>query len=397
MLTLLLVIIYIAFISLGLPDSLLGTAWPAAYHELGVPISMAGFLSAVVSCGTIISSLFSSRIIRRFGTGLTTMISTAMTAAALLGISVSPSFWIMFLFAIPLGLGAGSVDAALNNFVALHYEARHMNWLHSFWGIGASLGPVIMSLYLTRGSWRSGYSAIGWIQTALVVILIASLPLWKLFSNESQTSGNAGKNLSAGELLRITGAKPALIGFFCYCAVEATAGLWGSSFLVFTKEISPDTAASWVSLYYFGITFGRFLSGFLTLRINNKNLIRLGQGLIVLGILLIAAASLDAILLIGFFLIGLGCAPIYPALLHDTPKNFGPEISQSMMGVQMACAYVGTTVMPPLFGFLGENLSMSLLPPYLMIITVLMIGAVERLNRIKAQKAASRPDGMNPA
>lgn len=380
MLTLLLVIIYIAFISLGLPDSLLGTAWPAAYSELAVPVSMAGFLSAVISCGTIISSFLSSRVIRRFGTGVTTTVSVIMTATALFGFSLSPSFWTMFLFAIPLGLGAGSVDAALNNFVALNYKAKHMNWLHSFWGIGASAGPVIMSFYLTRGSWRSGYAAIGWIQSVLAVILIASLPLWKRFSN-SQKADDAGSILSTGELLKIRGAKPALVGFFCYCAVETTTGLWGSSFLVLSRGISPETAASWVSLYYFGITFGRFMSGFLTMRINNRNLIRLGQGFIVLGILLILIPSIDFILLCGFFIIGLGCAPIFPALLHDTPKNFGAEASQAMVGIQMACAYMGSTLMPPLFGLLGDNISMSLLPIYLMVIAILMIAMVERLNR----------------
>lgn len=386
--TLLLVIIYLAFISLGLPDSLLGTAWPAAYRELGVSVSMAGFLYAVVSFGTIISSLNSGRIIRRFGTGVTTTVSVAMTAAALLGFSVSPSFGIMFFFAIPLGLGAGSVDAALNNYVALHYGARHMNWLHSFWGIGASLGPAIMSFCLTRGSWRSGYATIGWIQTALVMVLIGSLPLWTRLSAASKAGQNAGRIFSAKELVKMPGARQVLIAFFCYCAVEATAGLWGSSFLVLTKGIAPDTAASWVSLYYFGITFGRLLSGFLTLRISNKNLVRLGQGLIVLGILLIMTASMDVVLLCGFFTIGLGCAPIFPALIHDTPENFGSEASQSFMGLQMACAYVGTTVMPPLFGFLGENLSMGLLPIYLLVNTLVMVAILERLNRIKAAKAS---------
>lgn len=393
MLTLLLVIIYLAFISLGLPDALLGTAWPAAYSELGVPVSTAGVLSAVVSCGTIISSLFSSRIIRRFGTGVTTTVSVAMTAVALLGISVAPGFWTMFLLAIPLGLGAGSVDAALNNFVALHYKAKHMNWLHSFWGIGASLGPVIMSFLLTRRGWRAGYSTIGWIQTGLVVILAASLPLWRKCSGEKLDDGSPAEVLSINELLKIKGAVPALIAFFCYCAVESTGGLWGSSFLVLFKGISPEKAASWISLYYFGITFGRFLSGFLTMKISNRNLIRAGQGLIVLGTMLIMMASADFLLICGFFMIGLGCAPIYPSLLHDTPKNFGTGVSQSMMGLQMATAYVGTTVMPPLFGVIGENISMGLLPAYLLILTVLMIVTVERLNGVKAgHEPSGSPD-----
>lgn len=390
MLTLLLVIIYLAFISLGLPDSLLGTAWPAAYKDLGVSVSMAGIVSAVISCGTIISSLMSSRVIRKLGTGLTTTVSVFLTAAALFGFSLSPGYWTMVLFAIPLGLGAGSVDAALNNFVALHYKARHMNWLHSFWGIGASLGPVIMSYFLARSGWRSGYSAIGWIQTVLVAILVSSLPLWKRVSNGQQAAETAGKVFSIKELLGIKGAKQALATFFCYCAVESTTGLWGSSFLVLSRGISPETAASWVSLYYFGITFGRFMSGFLTMRITNKKLVRIGLCMIVLGILFIMAPTVDFILMCGFFMIGLGCAPVFPSLIHDTPENFGSDVSQSMIGLQMACAYIGTTAMPPLFGLVGQYISMSLLPFYLIIITVVMISMVERLNRIKADKAPSQ-------
>ncbi len=390
MLTLLLVIIYLAFISLGLPDSLLGTAWPAAYKDLGVSVSMAGIVSAVISCGTIISSLMSSRVIRKLGTGLTTTVSVFLTAAALFGFSLSPGYWTMVLFAIPLGLGAGSVDAALNNFVALHYKARHMNWLHSFWGIGASLGPVIMSYFLARSGWRSGYSAIGWIQTVLVAILVSSLPLWKRVSNGQQAAETAGKVFSIKELLGIKGAKQALATFFCYCAVESTTGLWGSSFLVLSRGISPETAASWVSLYYFGITFGRFMSGFLTMRITNKKLVRIGLCMIVLGILLIMVPTVDFILMCGFFMIGLGCAPVFPSLIHDTPENFGSDVSQSMIGLQMACAYIGTTAMPPLFGLVGQYISMSLLPFYLIIITVVMISMVERLNRIKADKTPSQ-------
>jgi fucose permease len=390
MLALLLVIIYIAYISLGLPDSLLGTAWPAAYIALGVPVSMAGIISAVISCNTIVSSLLSSRVIRWLGTGLTTTISVSMTAAALFGFSLSPNYWTMVLFAIPLGLGAGSVDAALNNFVALHYKARHMNWLHSFWGIGASLGPVIMSYYLARSGWRSGYSTIGWIQTGLVVVLIASLPLWMRASNGQKAAETSGKVFSIKELLKVKGARQALTAFFCYCAVESTAGLWGSSFLVLLRGICPETAASWVSLYYFGITLGRFISGFLTMRINNRNLIRIGLVLIVTGILLVMTPSIDFILMCGFFMIGLGCAPIFPSLIHDTPENFGSDMSQSMIGLQMACAYVGTTLMPPLFGLIGQYISMGLLPVYLMIIAIVMIAMVERLNRIKQGQAAAQ-------
>ncbi len=387
MLTLLLIIIYIAFISLGLPDSLLGTAWPAAYRDFAVPISWAGLLSATVSAGTIISSFFSSRVIQRFGTGVTTAVSVSMTAVALLGISRSTSFGVMLLFAIPLGLGAGSVDAALNNFVALYYRAKHMSWLHCFWGIGASAGPVIMSFYLVQSTWKSGYSTIGWIQVALVVILIASLPIWRRFSSKAEDV-SAGRVLKAKELLAVSGARPILVAFFCYCAIESTAGLWGSSFLVLAKGVSAQVAASWISLYYFGITFGRFVSGFLTMRITNKDLIRIGQGLIVLGVLLLLIPGSNAALWSGFFIIGFGCAPIFPSLLHDTPENFGKELSQSIMGIQMACAYTGATVMPPLFGLIGERTTMSLLPVYLMALAVLMVVMVERLNKVKTLQVA---------
>jgi len=247
-----------------------------------------------------------------------------------------------------------------------------------------------MSYFLARSGWRSGYSAIGWIQTVLVAILVSSLPLWKRVSNGQQAAETAGKVFSIKELLGIKGAKQALATFFCYCAVESTTGLWGSSFLVLSRGISPETAASWVSLYYFGITFGRFMSGFLTMRITNKKLVRIGLCMIVLGILLIMVPTVDFILMCGFFMIGLGCAPVFPSLIHDTPENFGSDVSQSMIGLQMACAYIGTTAMPPLFGLVGQYISMSLLPFYLIIITVVMISMVERLNRIKADKAPSQ-------
>ena len=379
---LLLILIYISFISLGLPDSLLGTAWPVMRSELGLNISYAGILSMVISGGTIISSLFSERFIRKFGTGKVTLISVFMTAMALLGFSLFPNFLWLILCAIPLGLGAGSVDAALNNFVALHYKAKHMNWLHCFWGIGATTGPVIMSYYLNiNQSWRSGYRTVGWIQIALVSVLLFSLPLWKKRETPvTEEKSEEKESFTFRHLIKLKGAKPALLGFFCYCAIEATAGLWGSSFLVIEKSLSPDVAATWISLYYFGITFGRFLSGFLTLKMTNRKMIRLGQSLILLGILLLIVPGNQVLLSIGFFIIGLGCAPIYPCMLHNTPKNFGEHLSQAIMGIQMACAYVGSTLMPPLFGLLGQNISMGLLPYYLGIFLMVMIFMIEKLN-----------------
>lgn len=387
MITILLIIIYLAFISLGLPDALFGTAWPAMYSEFGVGISAAGICSILVSGGTIISSFFSGVMIRRFGTGKVTAVSVLMTAVALIGISFTGSFVWLCVLAIPLGLGAGSVDAALNNFVALHYEARHMSWLHCFWGIGASMGPVIMSGVLSRGfEWNTGYAIVGTIQSILVLVLFLALPLWKkLEASPSKENDQSNEtSLSLKKVLQMPGAKPVLVAFFCYCAVEATTGLWGSTYLVLHRGFSADAAAKWVSAFYVGITFGRFLSGFLTMKVSNKTLIRLGEGLIVIGIVMILLPfSVPILLGIGFFILGLGCAPIYPCMIHNTPITFGKEASQSMMGVQMAFAYVGSTFIPPLFGLITQYISVRLLPGYLFFFTILMIVMVEALNHRK--------------
>lgn len=382
-LTLLLIIIYISFISLGLPDSLLGSAWPSMYLKIGVPISYAGIVAMIVAGGTIIASFFSERIIRHLGTGKVTAISVLMTAVALLGFSFSNNFIELCIWAVPLGLGAGSVDAALNNYVALHYEAKHMSWLHCFWGIGATTGPVIMSIFLRNGgAWKLGYRTISIIQFCLVAVLFISLPLWKKVVDESALTEEAQKSsLKLTELLKLPGAKPALISFFCYCSVETTAGLWGSSYLVIVKGITAETAARWISLFYFGITFGRFLSGFITMKLNQRQMIRLGQLILACGVMILFLPFGKFVLLAGFFLIGLGCAPIYPSLLHETPVNFGSEYSQAIMGIQMACAYVGTTFMPPLFGLLASHISYKLFPVCLGILLLLMIVMVESLNK----------------
>lgn len=381
MLTLLLIVIYISFISLGLPDSLLGSAWPILHSDLSVPISYAGIISMIISGGTIISSFFSEKIIRRLGTGLVTAVSVFMTAGALLGYSYAPSFIWLCVLAIPLGLGAGSVDAALNNFVALHYKARHMSWLHCFWGIGATLGPFIMSIYLNRnGQWNLGYRTIGIIQTVLVALLFLSLPLWK-HAKGAEESGEeiTPKSLSMKEIIKIKGAKTAFLSFFFYCAIEATTGLWGSSYLVFDKGIKSETAAKWISLFYLGITLGRFISGFATMKLNNKTMIRIGELLIAAGIAVLFL-PVHSMMQAGFFLIGLGCAPIYPCMLHETPNRFSKSLSASLMGIQMACAYIGSTFMPPLFGAVSGVLSLSLFPLFLLIILILMILSSEHVN-----------------
>lgn len=382
MITILLVIIYASFVSLGLPDSLLGSAWPSMYTDLKVSISYAGAVSMLIAGGTIISSFLSVKIIRRFGTGKVTAVSVLMTALALLGFGISKSFIFLCIFSIPLGLGAGSVDAALNNFVALHYKARHMSWLHCFWGVGATIGPVIMSYSLNKSSWGSGYRTIGFIQCVLAVILFLSLPLWKKVG-ESQSVSTDDENLDLGfrELLKIKGAKFAFMAFFFYCSLESTCGLWGSSFMVLDRGMSPLVAARWTSLFYMGITFGRFLSGFLMIKLSVSKMIRIGQAIIVISVILMILPLKDVFLGMGLFFTGVGCAPVYPCMIHQTPEKFGVKLSQAMIGIQMACAYIGTTFMPPLFGLMADNISISIYPYFLIGALLFMVIMTEGLRK----------------
>jgi fucose permease len=380
----LLVIIYAAFISLGLPDSLLGSAWPSMYGGFGVPISNAGIVSMIIAIGTVISSLNSNRLISRFGTAPVTIVSVGMTSAALFGISFAPSFWVLCICSIPLGLGAGSIDAALNNFIALHYKAAHMNWLHSFWGVGASMGPVILAYFLRKsGLWSTGYHVISIIQALLMMILIFSLPLWKRVQGSMPQSEDAKekKSFTLPQLFKLPKVKVTLIAFFCYCALEFTVGLWGSSYLVLVRNIEKNTAAGWIALYYFGITLGRMLSGFLSMKFTQKSMIRLGQVSIGLGIIMLFLPFSGIMLLAGLFLIGLGCAPIFPSLLHETPNTFGKDYSQAMMGVQMASAYIGSTIAPPIFGLLGRYIGYALFPYYLIVILIIMVLMVSFIYR----------------
>ena len=383
MIQLLLLIIYLAFISLGLPDSLLGSAWPAMYQEFSVPVSYAGGISMIIAVGTIVSSLQSDRLTRQWGTGKVTAASVCMTAVALFGFSVSHSYAALCLWAIPYGLGAGSVDASLNNYVALHYASRHMSWLHCMWGVGASLGPYVMGYALTGGQgWNMGYRYIAVLQIALTAILIFSLPLWKKQGGNTteQTDGKeTTKPLSLRQIIQIPGAKEVMITFFCYCALEQTTGLWASSYLVLRRGLSPETAAGFASLFFIGITVGRALSGFLTLKLNDTQMIRLGQGFILSGIALLLLPFGNTGSLSGLILIGLGCAPVYPSIIHATPEHFGADQSQAMIGVQMASAYVGTCFMPPIFGFIANHISVSLFPFYLLSILALMAAMHEKM------------------
>lgn len=383
MVHMLLAIIYLAFISLGLPDSLLGAAWPTMYPEFGVPVSYAGMISMIIAAGTIVSSLQSDRLTRLLGTGKVTALSVAMTAAALFGFSFTKSFWILCVWAVPYGLGAGSVDAALNNYVALHYKSRHMSWLHCMWGLGTTVGPYLMGYALSGGQgWNIGYSYIGMIQIVLTAILIFSLPLWK-----GRNTGPAGteeveaKALSMKKILEIPGAKEVMVCFFCYCAVEQTAILWASSYLTLYKGMSADMAASFASIFFIGITVGRAVSGFITIKLNDTQMIRMGQALIAIGVFIMLLPGTSMISLVGLAFIGFGCAPIYPCIIHSTPDHFGADKSQAVIGVQMASAYVGTCLMPPLFGLIANHITVSLLPIYLLILLVLMVIMHERLTK----------------
>lgn len=463
MTSLLLIMIYLAFISLGLPDSLLGSAWPTMYRELGASVSWAGIISMIIAAGTIVSSLASDRLTRRLGAGRVTAVSVCITAVALFGFSVSSSFPILCLWAIPYGLGAGSVDAALNNFVALHYPARHMSWLHCMWGVGASVGPVIMGWAISGGmKWNGGYRTIAIMQAALTAALFLSLPLWKKVRNRyeeekiSDEKNADGMNLDAAnaaeekadryiteeestnekvsigkvqvekaivnqatadkntaaqtiadqatvkkdmgekaaevkrkesghltlpEILRLRGVKEVLICFFCYCALESTAGMWAASYCTIYQGISAEQAARWASLFYLGITAGRFICGFITMKVNDRNMIRLGQAVTAAGVLLVMLPFGSGMVFWGLILIGCGCAPIYPSIIHETPENFGADLSQSIIGIQMASAYVGSCLVPPLFGLAAQYINIALYPYFIAVILALMIVMAEKLHR----------------
>ena len=382
MVHLLLVIIYLSFISLGLPDALLGAAWPIMSQDFAVPVSYAGGIALIIAVGTVISSLLSDRLTRWLGSGKVTAISVAMTAAAIFGFSVSREYWHLCLWAIPYGLGAGSVDASLNNYVALHYASSHMSWLHCMWGLGASIGPYIMGMALTGGmDWNQGYGIISVIQILLSAVIFMSLPLWKKREDLPGESGKCTKPLTMKQILSIPGAKEVLVAFFCYCGLEQTCILWGRSYFVLQIGLDEETAASYAALFMAGLTFGRFLNGFLTYKINDTNLIRLGQGIIGLGVLALFLPLGQPAAMAGLTLMGLGCAPIYPCIIHSTPERFGENHSQALIGVQMASAYIGICCMPPLFGILANGIGVWLLPWYTGAILILMAAMCERLNK----------------
>ena len=370
MVSLLLALIYLAFVGLGLPDALLGTAWPVMYPELGVDVSSMGIVTFIISCGTIFSSLNSDRLTRRFGAGKVTAVSIGLTALALLGFSFSGSFWLLCVLAIPYGLGAGSVDAALNNYVAIHYASRHMSWLHCMWGVGASIGPYIMSFALSGGQWQAGYRYVGLVQIVISAVLLLSLPLWKgqKASSGTESSGESrSAPLSLKQVVAIPGVKGIIVTFFCYCALEWTALQWAASYLVLHLGIEESTAAGYGGLFLLGMTIGRALSGFLTFKFNDTQMIRIGSCVVFAGLLAMLLPIGITGTLIGLFALGLGCAPIYPSIIHSTPTLFGAEKSQAIIGVQMAAAYTGSLIAPPIMGLIIQYITPGFYPWFILV------------------------------
>ena len=386
MVSLLLPIIYLAFISLGLPDALLGAAWPSMYPQLGAGVAWAGGVSMIISAGTIVSSLASERLNTRLGTGRVTALSVATTAVTLFGFSICTQFWQLCLWAIPYGLGAGSVDAALNNYVALHYESRHMSWLHCMWGIGAAGGPVIMGWALAGSTWQNGYRIISILQIVLTALLIFSLPLWQTPTDAGAGEDFTPEHRTLPQLMKVPGVPEVMCCFALYSGVETVTGMWAASYCTLVRGLDAATAASWASLFYLGITVGRFLSGFLTMKFNDHQMIRIGQVLIAVGIALVFLPAGNTCLRAGLVTIGLGCAPIYPCIIHETPANFGKSLSMAMTGIQMAAAYTGTTLFSPLFGVLAQNITMQLYPWALLVMLLLMVVLSEQLHKKTAAR-----------
>lgn len=373
---LLLAIIYLIFISLGLPDSLLGSGWPVMYPELNVPVSYMGLVSMTISCGTVVSSLLSDRFTKKFGTRIVTVVSIFLTVAALFGFSFSTRFWMLIVFAVPYGLGAGAIDAALNNYIAVHYKAKHMSWLHCFWGVGTIVSPFIMGYAVTRTTWHDGYRIVGFMQLAIAVLALATLPIWK--ANKKSEEVQQKKSIGLAGALKIKGVPFLLIGFFAYCSAEATTMSWASTYFVEVKNISAEQAANLASLFYIGLTVGRFISGFITEKLGDRKMIIIGTCILTCGIVLLLLPVNSYIFAIAaFIVIGLGCAPIYPCIIHSTPYNFGAENSGAIIGIQMASAYLGVTAMPPLFGLLGNAIGFKIMPFYLLIFVILMITMTE--------------------
>lgn len=385
MYTLLLAVIYLVFISLGLPDSLLGSGWPTMRLVFDQPLSAAGMVSMIITGGTICSSLLSERLTAKFSTRGVTVASVFLSAAALFGFSVSTRFWMLCLWAVPYGLAAGCIDSAINNYVALHYRSRHMSWLHCFWGVGTVISPCVMSWALRHSGWQLGYRTVALMQLAIGVVLVLTLPVWNIHRDETQTA-RAGQVLGIRGALKIKGAPTLFVGFFAYCGAEGTSILWASSYLAGERGFSAQRAAASAAVLYVGITVGRFVSGFIADKVGDRGMIRLGTGVIAAALAVLAlpgGGELGALL--GLGLLGLGNAPVYPAIIHATPANFGAENSQGIIGMQMASAYVGSTLMPPLFGLIANRAGLGWMPLFLALLILLMITMLEATFRTVAK------------
>lgn len=381
---LLLAVIYLAFISLGLPDSLLGAGWPVMHEFFGVPLAWAGVVTMLISVGTVISSLLSERLTKRFGVKYVTLFSIIITALAMLGFSISTSFPMLIAFAIPYGLGAGSIDAALNNYVALHYSSKHMSWLHCFWGVGTIVSPCVMSLALSVSVWQTGYRTVGAVQLVIAAVVALSLPLWKV-NTAPKGAENGARAVGVSGALRIRGVPTLLAGFLCYCGAESICMLWSASYLIEKTGMEPSRAAAFASLFFIGMTVGRFFAGFISDSVGDRNMIRLGTGIIAVGAALISINNLPEIFtLAGLVVIGLGCAPVYPSIIHSTPASFGAECSQAIIGVQMASAYLGSTFMPPLLGLVSSFFGLWVMPAFLIVLIALMTAMLEATYRKRA-------------
>ena len=389
----LLLLIYLAFISLGLPDALLGAAWPVISGEFSVPVSYMGVVSLLISGSTVVSSLMTDRLHNRFGTGKITAVSVALTALGLLGFAFSGDFWLLCVWAIPYGLGAGCVDAGLNNYVANHYPSRHMSWLHCMWGIGAAIGPYVMGSVLTGGkSWNFGYLYIAIFQVLLTAIFVWSVPKWKASAEEVVV---AEKSLSLWQVLSIPGVREVVLIFLCYGAIEAIAGHWASSYMVLHLGFAEERAASLAAMFYLGITAGRGVSGFVTLRFNDRQMAYMGMTLVLAGLLMMLMPGSATLCIVGFLVMGVGCAPIFPCIIHATPMQFGRNRSQAVIGVEMASFYAGTCFLPPLFGIFADIAGIGSMPAVLLGFLLLMLLLHFRFYRLTDRENNSCKQGQD--
>ena len=384
--SLLLAVIYLIFISLGLPDSLLGSGWPKMQMVFNVPSSYAGYVSMTISFMTIISALLSPRMIKRFHTKWIVITSIALTVFGLLGFSICGQYWMLFLFAVPYGLGAGAIDASVNHYVANHYSSSVMNFLHCFYGVGAVISPCIMAQALKVAHWNEGYRWTAYIQAGILLVCVLSLPLWK--RNEAAAEEKNRDSAGIKETLKVPGVVLTLVAFFAYCSGEATCFLWTPSFFAGTRVgLSDDTIASFGSLIFGGLMLGRLISGFISNQLGDKRLIRIGIAVELIGILLvILPAKSYMIAAIGFVVIGTGMGPVYPAIQHMAPYNFGKRYSAAVIGLQMASAYIGSTFMPMVFGHLQQAIGIGIMPLYLLVFAVLNIGLLEIAYRYVGNK-----------